>query len=174
MRASSPRDHAIARMVRRTLEEGFYFVGLYSRWQSRRRLRASCATRSSSSSPGSSFRSCVACSARSSTSRAPGVTRTTRRWRSALRDLDALAELLGDRPFLLGEAPRTIDCTVFGFLEATLGFPLEGPLRKRGESHANLVAYRQANPRAVVGRFASLYGRIGVKPTGRRGVSLLR
>jgi glutathione S-transferase len=58
-------------------------------------------------------------------------------------DLDAIAELLGDRPFLLGDVPRTVDCTLFAFLEGTLGYPLDGEIKKHAQSHANLVAYRK-------------------------------
>jgi glutathione S-transferase len=138
----SPRDHAIARMVRRTLEEGYYFVGLYARWhhdEGYAHMR-------------DAFKQFVPALV------VPIVRRMQRKklheqgtgrhtFEEAMAigaaDLDALAELLGDRPFLLGETPRTIDCTVFGFLESTMGFPLDGPLKKRGESHANLVAYRK-------------------------------
>jgi len=138
----SPRDHAIARMVRRTLEEGYYFVGLFARWhhdEGYAHMREA-------------FKQFVPALV------VPIVRRMQRKklyeqgtgrhsYEDAMAmggaDLDALAELLGDRPFLLGDKPRVIDCTVFGFLEATLGFPLEGPLKKQGESHANLVAYRQ-------------------------------
>ena len=58
-------------------------------------------------------------------------------------DFDATAELLGDRPFLLGDRPRTVDCTLYAFLEAVLGFPIDSGLKKHASSHANLVAYRQ-------------------------------
>jgi glutathione S-transferase len=57
-------------------------------------------------------------------------------------DFDAVAELLGDRPFLLGDKPRTADCTLYAFLEAIVGFPLDSPLKARAMSHGNLVAYR--------------------------------
>jgi glutathione S-transferase len=57
-------------------------------------------------------------------------------------DFDAIAELLGDRPYFLGEAPRVIDCTLYGFLEAVLGFPVDSPIKARIAAHANLVAYR--------------------------------
>ncbi|HUS29004.1 MAG TPA: glutathione S-transferase family protein [Kofleriaceae bacterium] len=138
----APRDHAIARMVRRTIEEGYYFVGLYQRW-----------------SPDAGYELMKPAFKQFVPGLAiPLVRRMMRKklheqgtgrhtydevMAIGAADLDALAELLGDRPFLLGDKPRTIDCTVFGFLEATLGFPLDGPLKKRGESHANLTAYRQ-------------------------------
>jgi len=136
-----PRDHAIAHMVRRTLEEGLYFVGLYQRWKrddGYAHIKAA-------------FKQFVPALAipivRRMTNKrlhAQGTGRHTYDEVMAIGsgDIDALAELLGERPFLLGDKPRTIDCSVFGFIEATAGFPLEGPLRKRIESHANLVAYR--------------------------------
>jgi glutathione S-transferase len=58
-------------------------------------------------------------------------------------DLAAIAELLGAQDFLFGACPRTADATLFAFTEATLGFPLDSPLRQAARSHANLVAYRE-------------------------------
>ena len=43
------------------------------------------------------------------------------------------AELLGDKPFVLGDAPRTVDCTVFAFVENTLGFPSRQPGQGRAQ-----------------------------------------
>ena len=37
-------------------------------------------------------------------------------WEFAREDLLALSEMLGDSPFLLGDTPSTVDCTLFGHL----------------------------------------------------------
>jgi glutathione S-transferase len=58
-------------------------------------------------------------------------------------DFDALAEVLGDKPFLFGDAPRVIDATVFAFVEMFLGFPLDTPIKQAAERHPNLAAYRK-------------------------------
>jgi glutathione S-transferase len=138
----STRDRAIAHMVRRTLEEGFYFVGLYQRWQ-----RDDGYVHMKDAFKQFIPALVVPLVRRMTTKKlhAQGTGRHTYDEVMAIgsADIDALAELLGDRPFMLGDKPRTIDCTAYAFLEGTAGFPLEGPLRQRIESHANLVAYRQ-------------------------------
>ena len=59
-------------------------------------------------------------------------------------DFDAIAQIVtDDRPFLFGDAPRTADAALFGFLEAVLGCPLDNELKRHAESHAHVVAYRQ-------------------------------
>jgi glutathione S-transferase len=129
-------------MVRRTLEEGYYFVGLYQRWG---RDEAYAITRDAFKKfvPGLAIPFVRRMQMKKLHHQGTGRHTMDEAMAIGAADLDALAELLGDRPFLLGDKPRTIDCTLFGFLESTLGFPLDGPLRKRGESHANLVAYRK-------------------------------
>lgn len=59
----------------------------------------------------------------------------------AIRDIDALAVLLGDKPYLMGEKPCGADATIFGFVTAFLTPPLETPIRTAAVGHANLVAY---------------------------------
>jgi glutathione S-transferase len=58
-------------------------------------------------------------------------------------DFAAIAELLGDQPFLLGDKPHTVDCSLFAFLEALIPFPVDSPIKQAVLGHANLVAYRQ-------------------------------
>jgi glutathione S-transferase len=58
-------------------------------------------------------------------------------------DLESCAELLADKPFVLGDRPRTVDCALYAYLEAVLGFPVDSPLRARVAARANLVAYRR-------------------------------
>jgi len=56
--------------------------------------------------------------------------------------LNALAVLLGDKPYLFGETPCGADATAFAFTAAVLTPFFTGELRKRAESHTNLIAYR--------------------------------
>jgi len=60
----------------------------------------------------------------------------------AIRDIDALASLFADRPYLMGERPCGADAFVFGIVTAILTPPLKSPLRTAIARHANLVAYR--------------------------------
>jgi glutathione S-transferase len=56
-------------------------------------------------------------------------------------DLAHLAAFLGDKPFLQGAAPTSLDATAYGFL-ANLYYPPDPtPLTEALRGHANLVAY---------------------------------
>ena len=56
-------------------------------------------------------------------------------------DLDALAELLGDQPYFLGDRPTSIDACVFGFLGVSLYVGGDNPLYRHGASLQNLLRY---------------------------------
>jgi len=57
------------------------------------------------------------------------------------RSIDALAELLGTRPYFMGESPSAVDATAFGMLACTVTPFLDTPLRRAVEARPNLVAY---------------------------------
>lgn len=57
------------------------------------------------------------------------------------RSIDALALLLGDRPFLFGDEPSAVDATAFGMLACTVTPFFDTPLRRAVEARPNLVAY---------------------------------
>ena len=61
----------------------------------------------------------------------------------AREDIDAIAAQLGDKPFFLGDEPRSIDATVYpavaGLVDCTLG----SPLNDHAKTKPNLVAYNQ-------------------------------
>jgi glutathione S-transferase len=62
--------------------------------------------------------------------------------RLAARDIETVAAVLGDKPWLMGDAPTGVDACVWSFV-ATLLCPLfEGGARRSGEKHRNLMAYR--------------------------------
>jgi glutathione S-transferase len=60
----------------------------------------------------------------------------------AARDYDALAAILGDKPWLMGEKPCGADATVFAFVAGALCTQFNSPTREAAARHANLVAYR--------------------------------
>ena len=60
----------------------------------------------------------------------------------ARRGLDAIASVLGDRPYLLGDKPCGADATVTGFVAATLCPLFPGEMLTAVKNHASLVAYR--------------------------------
>ncbi|MCC6552218.1 MAG: glutathione S-transferase family protein [Polyangiaceae bacterium] len=60
----------------------------------------------------------------------------------AKADLDALSTLLADKPFILGDAPASVDATLYAFLAASLWAPPEtGVLPRHVATKPNLVAY---------------------------------
>jgi glutathione S-transferase len=61
----------------------------------------------------------------------------------AMRDVDALAAILGTKRYLMGDTPCGADATVFAFVESILTPPLDDPLRAAMQRHENLVAYRE-------------------------------
>jgi glutathione S-transferase len=61
--------------------------------------------------------------------------------RLAMRDLDALAALLGDQRYLGVDTPCAADATLFGILTAIITPPLRSPIIAAARSHANLVGY---------------------------------
>lgn len=61
--------------------------------------------------------------------------------RLAIADIDAIADFLGDRPYLLGARPSGADATVFAFLHSAQCPLFACPYPAAVNRHANLVAY---------------------------------
>ncbi len=57
------------------------------------------------------------------------------------RDADAVSTLLGDRAFLFGAQPHTVDATIYGMLASVLLMPFESPLKQAVSDMPNLVYY---------------------------------
>jgi len=60
-----------------------------------------------------------------------------------IADVDALAALLGDQTYFLGEHPTSMDAVAAAFLANILMVPLETPIKAAAARHANLAAYCQ-------------------------------
>ncbi|MBL8625356.1 MAG: glutathione S-transferase family protein [Myxococcales bacterium] len=138
-------DRALARVVRRTLEEGTYFLSVRMRWvEDDGWPVVQAEMKTLVPAP---LRLALPLIRRKVTKmiHAQGSGRRSRAEASQMiaDDWAAIATLLGDRPYMLGDRVRTVDCTVYAFLEAVLGFPVESPHRAAVAGHANLVAYRQ-------------------------------
>ena len=78
------------------------------------------------------------------TLKAHGLGRHTRAEieRLAARDLGAIAAVLGDKPYLMGDAPCGADASVWSMVAGALTPTFETPVRTAAEGFANLVAYR--------------------------------
>jgi glutathione S-transferase len=60
----------------------------------------------------------------------------------ARHDVEALAVLLGDKPFLFGDKPCAVDAPVFAYVASLLSPVFETPLVAAVERQANLIGYR--------------------------------
>jgi glutathione S-transferase len=60
----------------------------------------------------------------------------------AVRDIDAIADFLGDKPYLMGKAPCGADASLFPFVAHMLCPLFETAIRTRAEQRSNLAAYR--------------------------------
>lgn len=58
-----------------------------------------------------------------------------------VRSLAALSALLGDKSFLMGSRPTSVDAIAFGVLAGLMTPYFEAPIRARAVSFGNLVAY---------------------------------
>jgi len=59
----------------------------------------------------------------------------------AVRGIEAIAAFLGDKPYLLGDAPCGADASTFAFVAGFLSKSFDTPMRDAAEKHANLIAY---------------------------------
>ncbi|MBK9030193.1 MAG: glutathione S-transferase family protein [Myxococcales bacterium] len=151
-RAAAPLDagltdgeRALARVARRTLEEGTYFLSVRMRWVEPDGWPVVAAEmKAVLPAPLRLALPIIRRKVRKMTV-AQGTGRRSRDEAAAMiaDDWAAIATLLGERPFLLGDTLRTVDCTIYAFLEGILGFPVDSGHRRAVAAHANLVAYRQ-------------------------------
>jgi len=138
-------DAAIGHATRRMIEEGLYFISLYFRWGDPTGWTILAPEfRTALPAP---FRILTPLIRRGQNKKlhAQGTGRHTAEEIAALglADIDAMADLLGDQRYLLGDRPRTVDCTLYAFLESQLGFPNDAaPVRAHILTKPNLVAYR--------------------------------
>ena len=134
-------QRATGHLVRRTLEEATYFTSLYGRWVDDEGFAVT--------QPAySAFIPWVAMPfirrSVKQTAHKQGIGRHAKDdiSRMACADWTAISNVLGDRPFLLGDAPTSFDATLYAFVASVLAFPHATPVRALVEGMANLVAYR--------------------------------
>lgn len=142
--ALSARDRAVGDAVARMLEEHLYFVMLHDRWLTEDGwsvLRdAYFGTIPALLRPFAPplFRRRVA---RDVWGHGVGRLPEAEIHAQGRRDVDAVADVLGDRPYLLGDDPHGADATAFGFLASYLWCPIPSPVKDRIEERRGLVAY---------------------------------
>ena len=140
----TPAQRATGHAVRRMLEEGTYWVLIYSRWmedKNWRRYRP--VLFGAVPSP---LRSVMAEFVRRDYKRrlyGQGLSRHGRDEIYAIynKDIESVSALLGDNEFFFGDKVSSIDAVIYGFLGNAFYAPLETPPKATIAKHPNLVAY---------------------------------
>jgi glutathione S-transferase len=58
-----------------------------------------------------------------------------------VEDLTAISHTLGDKPFMLGDKPTSLDATIYASLMNILHTPVESPLKAHAKTFTNLKQY---------------------------------
>lgn len=137
-------QRALAWAVERMCEDHLYFAMLDARWTDREAFRKGVGTMFGVvPAPARPFAKAMLRRANAARLHGHGLGRHSSAEIAALaiRDIDALAAIIGDRPCLMGEAPCGADAFVYGIVTSILTPPLDNPLREAMAQRANLVAY---------------------------------
>jgi glutathione S-transferase len=142
----SARQKAIAWSIERMCEDHLYFAMLDTRWTDSANFKAGLGRHMFGSVP-ALVRPIVKLMLRRMNAKrlhGHGIGRHPRSEivQLAGRDIETLAQILGDNPFLMGKEPCSADACVFGIVTSILTPPLESPLRAAMQRQANLIAYR--------------------------------
>lgn len=140
----TPQQRALGHVIRRALEEALYFCMVYARWVDDAGFAA--IKQHFFKDMPAIARALVPGIARRMVKkqvRAQGTGRHAPEdiYATANEDIAALAELLGDKQFFLGDSPSSVDATAYAFLGLLLWTPLPAALEDCVKKHANLVAY---------------------------------
>lgn len=145
----SDRDRAVATAFKAMVEEHLYFTSMYLRWKDERGWAVFAPVFRENLARGGvpGFATgLVANLVRKQVGKTLHAQGTGRHSLAeveavAITHLDALSEYLGDREYFLGDAPRSIDATVWAFLYMILDGPFETGVKAHLKGRANLVAY---------------------------------
>ncbi len=138
------QEAALGHLARRTLEESTYWHIAYMRWASEEGFSVFRVTFESFFPPEVAARVVPMLRQRNLDAlqaQGLGRHRPEEILEMGKADISAVAALLGDKPFLLGERPTSFDATVYGFITSITAFPADLPLRVYTLSQQNLVRY---------------------------------
>lgn len=143
--ALTPAQRGVGLFVRRTLEEHLYWALVYARWMEAEGFALTREFFKPILPPvigGVILDKVIRGSLRKSL-HAHGLGRHAREdiYRRGVEDIDALAAVLGDKPFLLGDQPTSFDASAFALTSGLVRHPLDTPLKRAVAGHANLAAY---------------------------------
>jgi glutathione S-transferase len=139
----SDADWARARVIQRTLEEGLYFVVLWSRWAEDEGWNV---TKGFFDAIPAAVRWAIVPFVRKQVVNAAYAQGTGRHSRDEIyelgkRDIKAFATLLGDSKYVLGDRVRTVDCCAYAFCANILVPPIETPMKDYAKTFPQLSAY---------------------------------
>jgi len=143
--ALSPEQTAVAWAVERMCEDHLYFAMLEERWLDRATFKKGVGTMFGVlPAPLRPIAKVMLRRANVARLHGHGLGRHNKSDIAMLgtHDIDALAALIGDKLYLMGEKPCGSDAFVFGIVTSILTPPLHGALRAAVQKRANLVAYR--------------------------------
>jgi len=139
------RDRAIAWSVEKMVEDHLYWALLDVRWTNRANFDRGIATMFDIlPAPVRPLARPIIRRRTIARTRGHGMGRLSREEieRLAIHDLDALAEILADKPYLMGEQPCSADAAVFGMVASLLTPTLDSRVIEAARNHSNLVSYR--------------------------------
>jgi glutathione S-transferase len=137
-------ERAVSNAFRRMLEENFYWTLVYDRWMVDENWPLTKTTvLGSIPAPARAVIAPVARRGVAKQLAAHGIGRHSRDEIHAIgrRDIGAVADFLGDKPYMLGDRPRSIDAVAYGILANVLMVPVESPVKQEGLARENLVRY---------------------------------
>ncbi|MFO0590850.1 MAG: glutathione S-transferase family protein [Polyangiaceae bacterium] len=140
----SPADRALGHLIRRTIEEGLYFCLVYARWVDDVGFAAG--KEELFGAMPAVARALFPSIARRMVRKqvyAQGTARHAQEDIYAMLDADvtALADILGEKPYFLGQSPTSVDATAYAHLALLLWSPLSDAATAPIKKHPNLVAY---------------------------------
>jgi glutathione S-transferase len=140
----TPEEHALGHLVRRTCEESLYFAVLHTRWADDAEWPALAKQFKPIMPP--VIGGLIINMIRKDTLRnvwGQGLGRHTVENVHAhgKADVDALATVLGDKPYLFGNTPTSYDATLFGTIANVLAHPPNSPIALHAKGKKNLVAF---------------------------------
>lgn len=143
-RGLDARSRAVGHALRRLIEENLYWTMVYDRWM----VEANWNTFRNVVLGGvpAPLRPLVAVFARRGVHRelvghGIGKHTTAEIHEIGVRDIDAVAAVLGDQPYLLGDEPTSIDATAYAFIVNIVRPPVASPVQVAGNGHPNLLAF---------------------------------
>ena len=140
----TPEQLAIAEAFRRMIEEHLYWVLVHSRWvENGDKIRDSFFASVPAFMRKFIFNMIVKKVKANLYGQGMGRHTPKEIYAFGATDLQAIADYLGDKPFFFGDAPTSVDATIFGMLDSIIVPPLETELKRSALAHNTLKSYHQ-------------------------------